>query len=529
MTNSIGEIEDAQALFIIGSNTTETHPVIGYRIKMAKKKGASLIVADPRHIDLADYADVFLQMRPGTDGALLNGLLNVIVDEGLIDKGFIEKRTEGFEDLVATVKKYTPEYVEEITGVPAADIRKAARLYGTAESAAICYTMGITQHVEGTNNVLAIANLAMASGHLGKPHSGVNPLRGQNNVQGACDMGALPNVFTGYQRVDTDAHREKFEVAWGVALNSTPGYTVTEVMDAVLDGKIKFMYVMGENPSLSDPNLQHVDEALSEVDFLVVQDIFLTETAQKADVVLPAAAFAEKEGTFVNTERRVQLVRQAVTAPGEAKPDWVILTELAQRLGLSWKYESAEEVYQEITDLTPSYAGISYQRLENEGGLQWPCPEEGHPGTPILHKDVFAKGRGVFTPVEYSPPAEEPCQEYPLILVTGRDLYHYHTGSMTRQSKGLDAFRPVEKAQVNPEDAKALGLEEGDAIKVTSRRGEVTAGSTITDIVPPGVIFMTFHFHESAVNLLTCCEAIDPVAKIPELKTCAIKLEKAAS
>lgn len=496
---------------------------------MAKKKGASLIVADPRHIELADYADVFLQMRPGTDGALLNGLLNVVVEEDLIDKAFIKERTEGFEELVATVKKYTPEYTEEITGVPAEDIQRAARLYANAESAAICYTMGITQHVEGTNNVLAIANLAMAAGHLGKPNSGVNPLRGQNNVQGACDMGALPNVFTGYQRVDADNHREKFEKAWGAALNPTPGYTVTEVMDAVLDGKVKFLYVMGENPSLSDPNLQHVDEALAEVDFLVVQDIFLTETAQKADVVLPAAAFAEKGGTFVNTERRVQLIRQAVTPPGEARPDWAILTELAQRLGLSWTYESEEEVFREITALTPSYAGISYQRLENEGGLQWPCPEEGHPGTPILHKGTFTKGMGVFTPVEYSPPPEETCQDYPLILTTGRDLYHYHTGSMTRKSKGLAAFRPEERAQVNPEDAKALGIEEGDAVTVTSRRGEVTARSTITDIVPPGVVFMTFHFHESAVNLLTCCEAIDPVAKIPELKTCAIKLEKVAS
>jgi formate dehydrogenase alpha subunit len=525
MTNSIGEIENAQALFVIGSNTTETHPVIGYRVKMAQKKGASLIVADPRRIELAEYADVFLQLRPGTNEALLNGMINVIIQEGLADEGFIRERTEGYEEMAAAVLKYTPEYVEGITGVAAEDLRQAARLYAGADSAAILYTMGITQHTKGTDSVLAVANLAMVSGNIGKPCSGVNPLRGQNNVQGACDMGALPVVFTGYQRVDNEDALSKFKKAWGVKLNSQPGLTVTEIFDSILQGKIKALYVMGENPALSDANLHHVMEALEKLDFLVVQDIFLTETAALADVVLPAAAFAEKQGTFTNTERRVQMVRQAVNPPGEAKPDWLILQELAYKLGIEWHYETPEDIFQEIALLTPSYAGISYQRLEEEGGLQWPCTDGEHPGTPYLHQGKFSRGKGLFTPVEYRPPAEEPDEEYPLVLTTGRNLFHYHTGTMTRRSNGINAFKPEEMVQISIDDAARLGINEGDMVEITSRRGHVKARAAVTEKVPPGIIFMTFHFHEAAANLLTNNE-VDPVAKIPELKVCAVKVEK---
>lgn len=513
-------------LLVIGSNTTETHPVIGYRMKMAKKKGAALIVVDPRQVDLAEHADLFLQLRPGTNEALLNGLIHVIIEEGLADEDFIRERTVGYAEMAAAVKKYTPGYVEEITGVAAEDIRRAARLYAQVESAAIFYTMGITQHSSGTNNVLAVANLAMVSGNVGKRSAGVNPLRGQNNVQGACDMGALPNVVTGYQRLDNRDTQSKFKKDWGVKLPVDPGLTVTEIIDGILDGGIKVLYVMGENPALSDANLSHVMEALAKVDFLVVQDIFLTETAALADVVLPAAAFAEKWGTFTNTERRVQLVRQAVNPPGEARADWVILHELASRLGLKWNYGGPEEIFQEITRLTPSYAGISYKRLEEEGGLQWPCPEAGHPGTPYLHVKQFSSGKGYFTPVEYQPPAEEPDAEYPLLLTTGRNLFHYHTGTMTRRSSAIGLFKPEEMAQISKEDAKKLGVGDGDLVKISSRRGEVKVKVQVTEIVPPGVVFMTFHFHEAAVNLLTN-NKVDPVAKIPEYKVCAVKLEKA--
>ena len=525
MTNSISEIEDAKALFVIGSNTTETHPVIGYRIKMAKNKGASLIVADPRRIDLVDYADVFLQLRPGTNEALLNGIIHVIIKEGLADKKFIREKTEGYAQMSLAIQKYTPEYVEGITGVSAAKIRHAARLYAGAESAAILYTMGLTQHIKGTNSVLAVANLAMVSGNIGKPHSGVNPLRGQNNVQGACDMGALPNVLTGYQRVEDRGVLSKFRRAWGTKLNSKPGLTVTEIIDGILQGEIKTLYVMGENPALSDANLHHVLEALEKIDFLVVQDIFLTETAFYADVVLPAAAFAEKQGTFTNTERRVQMVRQAVTPPGKAKPDWFILQELAAKLNLNWSFDTPEKIFREIASVTPDYAGITYERLEKEGGLQWPCPTEKHPGTSYLHKGKFSRGKGLFTPVEYRPSAEEPDEQYPLILTTGRTLFHYHTGTMTRRSDSIDVHKPEEMVQISIDDAARLGINEGDMVGVTSRRGHVTARATVTEQVPAGVVFMTFHFHEAAANLLTINE-VDPVAKIPEFKVCAVKVEK---
>ena len=526
MTNSIGEVEDAGAIFVIGSNTTETHPVISYRISRAKQKGAALIVADPRRIELVDKADVFLQLLPGTNVALLNGLAHVIIKEGLVDKDFIKERTEGYKEVKMALEKYTPEYVSEITGVAAEDIEKAARLYAKADSAALLYTMGITQHTSGTDSVLAIANLAMLTGNLGKASAGVNPLRGQNNVQGACDMGALPNVITGYQPVADAGVRAKFSEDWGVELTDKPGLTVTEIMDGAYKGNIKGMLIMGENPALSDADISHVQAALKKLDFLVVQDIFLTETAELADVVLPACSFAEKEGTFVNTERRVQLIRRAVTPRGESRPDWAILRDLAGKLGFAWEYHAAGDIFAEIRRLTPSYAGITYRRLEAEGGLQWPCPAEDHPGTPFLHQGKFSRGLGKFHPVEYGDAAEQPDDAYPFILTTGRNLYHYHTGTMTRRSRGLDAIRPEEFVQLNEEDAGVLGVADGDRVKVSSRRGQVAVRVKVTEEVPKGVIFMTFHFKESPVNVLTNC-ALDPKAKTPELKVCAVNVEKA--
>ncbi len=525
MTNSIEEVTGADVLLVIGSNTTETHPVIGYRIREAVRRGASLIVVDPREIDLTGIAHYHLRLRPGTDVALINGMINIIINEDLLDVDFIKQRTEGFEKLKSTVSRYTPAYVEKITGVPATSLRSAARIYGAAEKAAILYTMGITQHTSGTDNVLSLANLSMVTGNLGKPSTGVNPLRGQNNVQGACDMGALPGVFTGYQNVGDSVILEKFSSAWGIPLNSRPGMAVTKMMEAILNGKIRGIYIMGENPVLSEANAGHVIEALQSLQFLVVQDIFMTDTARYADVVLPAAAWAEKLGTYTNTERRVQLSFPAVNPPGKARPDWEIITELGRRLGFNWNYRGPEDIFTEIAALTPSYAGISYRRLQ-EQGIQWPCPGADHPGTRYLHGEKFVRGQGMFTPVDYKAPAEETCNDYPFLLSTGRHAFHYHTGTMSRQSVGLEQHRPEERVQINPLDARQLGLQEGDWVEISSRRGTVTARITITDRVSSGMIFMTFHYRETAANLLTN-NALDPVALIPEYKVCAVKVVKA--
>lgn len=524
MTNSISEVEHSPCLLVTGSNTTETHPVISYRILKALDRGAHLIVADPRRIGLAERAHIFLQHRPGTDIALFNGLLHIIIKEGLIDEEFIRTRTEDYEKVKELVEKYTPEYVEEITGVPGEDLAAAARMYGEAERASVLYTMGITQHSSGTKNVMAIANLALATGNLGKEYAGINPLRGQNNVQGACDMGALPNVLPGYQKVDDFSILEAFNQTWNTSLNITPGLTVTEMFKEGEKGKIKAMYIMGENPMLSDADLGYVEKALENLDFLVVQDIFLSETAEYADVILPATSFAEKEGTFTNTERRVQKIRQAISPKGESKPDWQILTLLANRLGFNWNYQHPQNIMDEIASLTPSYGGINYERLE-ERGLQWPCPQENHPGTPFLHKGSCVKGKGVFHPVDHEPPAELPDEEFPFILTTGRFLYHYHTSTMTRRSYGLQEFKPRDFLKISPKDARRLELEEGDRVKISSRRGEIEACIEVTDIVPEGVLSMTFHFRETPINRLTHC-ALDPIAKIPELKVCAVKVEK---
>ena len=411
MTNPIGEIRNADCIFVIGSNTSENHPVIALQVKAAvRQKKARLIVADPRRIDLVDYADLWLQQKPGTDVALINGMLNVILSQGWFNKAFVDERTEGFEALADSVKDYTPEAVEKITGVPSGDLVEAARLYAQSPNSSILYAMGITQHTTGTNNVLALANLAMATGQVGKPSSGVNPLRGQSNVQGACDMGGLPNVYTGYQRVDDPAVQQKFEKAWGVSLPPRPGLTLMEMMKGVAEGKVKALFILGENPFLSDPNMNQVKEELKHLDLLVVQDIFLTETAELAHVVLPGVSFAEKDGTFTNTERRVQRVRKAIDPIGNSRPDWQILCDLSSRLGYPLEYSSPKEIMDEIASVTPSYGGMQYARLEGVG-LQWPCPTQDHPGTLLLHKDKFSRGKGKFHVTPYAPAPELPDAE----------------------------------------------------------------------------------------------------------------------
>jgi formate dehydrogenase alpha subunit len=526
MTNSIDEIGNADTIFVIGSNTTENHPVIALEVKKAvRKNGAKLIVADPRRIELAEYADVWLAHKPGTDVALINGMINAIIAGGWANEAFVAERTEGYDVLAESVKAYTPEAVEAITGVKAADIVEAARLFATSGSGSILYSMGITQHTTGTNNVLALANLSMITGQIGKPSSGVNPLRGQNNVQGACDMGGLPNVFTGYQRVDDEAARGKFEKAWGATLSGRPGLTLMEMMNAIGEGRIKALFIMGENPLLTDPDGAKVRRELSHLDLLVVQDIFLTETAELAQIVLPGASFAEKDGTFTNTERRVQRVRSAVNPPGEARPDWRILCDLASRLGFPMAYKSPEEIMAEIASVTPSYGGITYGRIARLG-LQWPCPTAEHPGTPYLHKGQFTRGKGKFHATPYMPAPELPDEEYPFCLTTGRMLYHYHA-VMSRKSKPLSEIAPAPIIEVSRADAKKIGFNgEGAWVVVESRRGRIEAQARAVDYLQDGVVFMTFHYKEAAINLLTL-DALDPVSKIPGYKVCAVKIRKA--
>jgi len=525
MTNSIGEVEFADVILATGTNTTENHPIIGMKVKRAvRQQGAKLIVIDPREIDLVKYAEIWLRQKPGTDVAVINGLMNVILAEELYDKKYVAERTENFEAMKKVVEKYTPDYVEKISGVPAKDLKAAARLYAKANKASVLYTMGITQHISGTDNVKSLANLCMLCGKIGIEGGGLNPLRGQNNVQGACDMGALPNVFPAYQPVTNDELRAKFEKAWGAAkLPAKPGLTIVEVMEAAHKGDIKALYIMGENPMLSDPDLSHVEASLKKLDLLIVQDIFLTETAALADVVLPSACFAEKDGTFSNTERRVQRVRKAVEPPGQARTDWEIVADISSRMGYAMKYDSAKQILDEINALAPSYAGITYDRLEKTG-LQWPCPTKEHPGTKFLHKDRFSRGLGLFAAIEFVPPAELPDKSFPLILSTGRVLYHYHTGTMTRLAEGPMQRYPESKIEIHPKDAKKFGIDEGQTVKVTSRRGEVQAKAVVTERSQEGTVFMNFHFKEAAVNRLTN-PALDPIGKIPEYKVCAVKIE----
>lgn len=526
MTNSIEELGRAPVIFVIGSNTTECHPVIGIMMRQAVAAGRTrLIVADPRQISLSGIADIYLQHKPGSDVALINAMLNVILKEGLADREFIADRTEGFAELEKTVSEFTPEIAAGITGVPAADIEAAARLYATADAASIVYSMGITQHTTGTDNVLSLANLAMVTGNVGRPCTGVNPLRGQNNVQGACDLGALPNVYPGYQKVDDEMVQMKFQEAWGAKLSNTPGLTVVEIMQAAARDEIRGLYIMGENPMLSDPDINHVREALDTVEFLVVQDIFLNETGELADVVLPATSFAEKDGTFTNTERRVQRVRRAVEPPGEARDDWRIICDIADRMGHPMEYVDAAAVQDEIVALSPIYGGITYDRLTGDG-LQWPCTDADHPGTKYLHGTQFTRGKGKFHPVQFIAPEELPDEEYPYILTTGRMLQHWHTGTMTRRSVVLNDLEPTGFIEINPKDAEALQVGEGDALAVRSRRGEISVPARITDKVFEGCVFLTFHFRENPANALTIA-ALDPIAKIPEFKVCAVSMERA--
>ncbi|MFQ6074796.1 MAG: formate dehydrogenase subunit alpha [Candidatus Bathyarchaeia archaeon] len=524
MTNSIDEIEDAEVIFVIGSNTTEQHPLIARRILRAvREKGSKLIVADPRAIDLVGFATIHLQHRPGTDVALLNGMMNVIISENLLDEEFIRGRTENFEALKEVVERYTPQLVEEITTVPASKIRDAARLYGSARTASLIYSMGITQHTTGVDNVISTANLAMLTGNVGRPSTGVNPLRGHNNVQGACDVGALPDFLPGYQRVGDEGHRRRFEGAWGRTLPTNPGLTIVEMINE--GGKrIRALYIMGENPMVTDPDISHVRESLEKLDFLVVQDIFMSETAQLAGVILPAASFAEKDGTFTATDRRVLRVHKAIEPPGSARADWEIVSQLATEMGYPMSYGSPKQIMDEIAELAPIYGGISHERLEYQP-LQWPCPTRDHPGTKYLHEGEFSRGLGRFIPVEYKPPAEQPDGEYPLILTTGRVLWHFHSGTLTRKSPTLTTQLSEGYVEISQDDATELGLSEGEEVKVVSRRGEITIKANITERVPRGIVFIPFHFAESAANFLTN-PALDPRAEIPELKVCAVRIDK---
>jgi len=527
MTNSMRELEDADCILVTGSNTMEQHPLLARFILRAKEKEAKLIVVDPRAVPLVQFADYHLRQRPGTDVAWLNGFMNVILSNGLEDENFISKRTEGFEDLRKTVEKYNPEYVEKITGIPKDDLINAAVTYGRAKRAAIVYSMGITQHTTGVDNVVSCANLAMLTGNVGKPSTGVNPLRGQVNVQGACDLGALPDVYSGYQSVADENVRAKFEKAWHTKLPARSGLTVVEMINEAAKGNIKVMYIMGENPMLSDPDINHVREGLENLEFLVVQDIFLTETAQLADIVLPAASYAEKDGTFTNTDRLVQRIRKAIDPVGESRADWQIICELARRLGSEeFEYSSPADIMDEIASLTPIYGGITYDRL-GKMGLRWPCPSKDHPGTPYLHKGSFARGKGRFFGIEFKEPAELPDEEYPFTLTTGRIIFHFHTGTMTRRTALLNKEVPTGYVEINPKDAEKLGIRNSESVLVQSRRGEIEIKALITDRVPEGVVFIPFHFAECAANVLTN-PALDPVAKIPEYKVCAVRIEKAS-
>lgn len=541
MTNSIADItEDAQAYLVIGSNTTEQHPVIGMRLRQAvRQRGAKLIVADPRKIDLVDFAVLHLRHKPGTDIALVNGLMQIILANGWEDQDFIQNRTEGIEDVKTVLKDYTPDKVSELTGVSIEDLTEAAQILGENKPASVLWAMGITQHTTGVGNVLSLANLQMLLGNMGIPGGGTNPLRGQNNVQGACDLGGLPNVYVGYQKVTDPAMREKFGEAWGVNpedLSPDVGKTATELMPMASEGDLKVLYVLGEDPIMSEPDTNHIRKALETCDLVVLQEIFPSETAHYADVLLPGASFAEKDGTFTNTERRIQMVHKAVESPGLAKPDWWIISELAKKILTigdrkvqqaeysGWDYQNTNQIMEEIAALTPIYAGVSHERLLNGETLQWPVKDKEHPGTPILHVGQFSRGKGQFIPVENVPPAELPDKEYPMILSTGRVLFHWHGGQMTRRSKGLLEIYPEALIEVNDFDAEKLGLNGNKRVRVSSRRGTIEAKAMVTDRVPPGMVYANFHFPEASANELTIA-ALDPVAKIPEYKVCAVKIE----
>jgi formate dehydrogenase alpha subunit len=525
------------AMLIIGSNTTEQHPVFGTMIRQAViRRGVKLVVADPRRIDMVDFATLHIRQKPGTDIALINGIMNIILEKGWEDKSFIERRTEGFDEFKAVVAGYPPEKTADITGVPVEQLYQAAEILSLNKPMAVMWAMGITQHIVGVRNVMDLANLQMLLGNIGVPGGGVNPLRGQNNVQGACDMGGLPNVYPGYQAVTVEAAREKFEKAWGVSMPEKVGMTVTEMIPATGEEIVKALVIMGENPVMSDPDSTHIRHCLEKCEFIVLQEIFPSETSAYADVLLPGVSFAEKSGTFTNTERRIQMVHKAIEPLGNAREDWWIISALAKRLLNSgkrkvvqaphsgWNYTGPKQVMEEIAALTPSYAGVSYDRLEAGEQLHWPVRDRTHPGTPILHVGQFARGLGKFAPIEHLPPAEMPDDEYPMVLSTGRVLYHWHGGEMTRRAKGLLEVYSEALIEMNPDDAERLGLNGKTQVRVSSRRGSIEAKAWITDRVPPGMVYANFHFPVASANELTIA-ALDPVAKIPEYKVCAVKVE----
>lgn len=525
MTNSINEIENAEVILVSGSNTTEAHPQVARRMLAAVDRGAKLIVIDPRKTVLADCAHIHLQIRPGTDIPLLNGMMRIILDENLMDDLFIEMRTENFYRLRDMLYRLDLNKVAATTGVPLEKISKAAFVYAQAQKAVLCYCLGITQHICGTRNVQSLANLAMMTGNLEKEDTGVDPLRGQNNVQGACDMGALPNVYPSYQPVNNEDHQEKFASAWGVKLSPEPGLTLMDMTHSGKDGVIRAMLIMGENPLLSDPVLAKVQETMTNLEFLAVADIFLTETAELADVVFPAASFAEKTGTFTNTERRVQMVRQAIPPLADCRTDLNIITGLANRLGYEMNYESPAEVMEEITMLAPIYGGMHHDRLESSWGLQWPCWDRNHPGTPFLHKYYFTRGKGHFVPAEHQPPSELPDEQFPFLLITGRIYHHYHTGTMTRKVDTLNRESSQALLQLNKVDANRLKINSGEMVEINSRRGAIQLAAEISDQVQPGSVYTSFHFHEAPINLL-CIDTWDPQANCPEFKVCAVQIKK---
>jgi predicted molibdopterin-dependent oxidoreductase YjgC len=534
MTNSIQEIRDADFLLVIGSNTSEAHPIIAMEMKRAVHRGATLVVVDPRAIWMSSIATKYLQLQPGTDVWLLNALAHVIVTEGLADEAFIAEHTEGFEAVAEKVREYTPEAAEEITGIPAEDIRWVARQYATTKQAGIYYTLGITEHSHGTDNVYGLANLVLMTGHLGHASTGLNPLRGQNNVQGANDAGASPIYYPGYQSVVDEEVRAKYEESWGVKLSPDPGMNLNVMMKAV--GKqIRGMFVMGEDILLSEPNVLKLEEGMNNMKFLAIQEPFMNETARFADVILPASVFAEKEGTFTNSERRVQRVRKAVETPGEAREDWRILTEIAKASGADWGFESPSEVYDEFVKDTPQFAGISHARLDAEAakvtelgedltGIQWPCPTSDHPGTPFLHEGGVLRGKGLFTAIDYRPSMELPDEEYGLFLSTGRTLYHYNAATQTRREAGAVLKQPEAFVEIHPRDARKRGVGDGDLVRISTRRGAIEVRALVSRQVRPGCIWTSLHFSEARANLLTN-DAGDPVTQTAEYKVCAAEVE----
>lgn len=524
MTNPIADItEDVDMILLVGSNPEEAHPVIGAQIRQAIQRGTQVVVVDPRKINLVKDSALHLQVQAGTNVAFANGMMHVILKEGLADRHFIEERTEGFSDLEKMVADYTPEKVAEICHIHPEDLIQAARMYAKAEKAPIIYCLGVTEHSTGTEGVMSMSNLAMLVGKVGKPGCGVNPLRGQNNVQGACDMGCMPYDFPGYQKVNNPEVIDKFEKAWHVPLNRNTGLTSTKVLPAATAGNVKGLYIFGEDPIVTDPDTGHVRQALESLDFLVVQELFMTETAAYADVVLPGISYAEKDGTFTNTERRVQRVRKAVEPRGQAREDYEIFCEVMTRMGYPCAYESAKEIMKEISAVTPSFGGINYERLEKES-LQWPCRSLTDPGTPIMHVGSFARGKGLFKAIPYKQAQELPDEEYPYLMSTGRMLYHYNTRAMTGRTEGINQIANHSYIEINAVDAQALGIQEGDKVEVHSRRGKIETYAAVGNRVFPQEVFMTFHFPDGNVNEITNA-VFDDIATIPEYKVCAVAIK----